>query len=192
MRIHAIHGFNVRDRGEGTVLALAAHLLPLIRHPQPIQLIPCGFGFRFLVRVRLGTRRRAREIASRIRPGDIVIAHSDGCNIADLAAQALPASHKITLIYVNPALNRTMPLAPSVRRCLVYSCPTDLPVRLARWLPLHRWGDMGAFGPARPDPRYISIPYAALGLAPQGHSGVFRHSHPRLTVALDIARRLRS
>lgn len=143
---HILHGFNVRDHGAGTLLRLTSTIALL---GYCVRRWP--FGWRFLLSVRFGNARRARQIAATLKPGDLLVGHSDGCNLADLAARyaSLPPK-SLHLLYFNPALNRCTKLPETVATCTLYASPNDRALWWARWLPAHRWGDLGRVGPVYP------------------------------------------
>jgi pimeloyl-ACP methyl ester carboxylesterase len=146
-RVILIHGFNVRDGGAGSILKLAPYF-----EAAGYRVKTFRYGFFFLLRVRLLVDRFARVLADMSEPGDIVVAHSNGCLMAQIAAEL--GGEFAQLVYINPALDRDTALPSHVKRLHVWHSPGDKAVSAARFMPAHRWGDMGAVGYRGPfDPR---------------------------------------
>lgn len=97
-----------------------------------------------------------RIVASKVT--EIVgVGHSNGCAI--LRASAWLGAPFTQLVFINPALNtkgKKTRIGPLVKRVHVWYSPSDKAVRIARWLPKHPWGRMGAIGYKGDDPRYIN------------------------------------
>lgn len=177
-RVILVHGFNVRDKGAGTTGRLAAKLRK-IKDCEVIEFTP---GWRGLVGVRVSNKRRAQQLAKLVKEGDLLIGHSDGCNLIDMACHELSSLYpaKINCVYINPALDRDTALAPIVNKCLVFHTETDHVVWISKWLAFHPWGEMGKKGykPTRPslrDDRYQNVAYEGLGYHSLGHNGVFHN-----------------
>lgn len=175
------HGFNVSDGGAGSTDLLRAGL-----ELQGIEVVEFDTKWkrgliRDLLSVRFGNAKRARRLAKMIRPGDLLIGHSNGCALIDLATWQLAdmvTPPKVAAIYLNPALDSDSDLAPQVKECLVFYTATDKTVGLARRLIASRWGAMGRDGYQAhelddADERYINIKYENHGIMRAGHSGVF-------------------
>jgi len=142
--------------------------------------------------VRVSNKRRAQQLAAKVKPNDILVGHSDGCNLVDQALHELSSLHpsKVNCIYFNPALDRDTALAPIVNKCLVFHTVSDKVVWISKWLAFHPWGEMGMKGyketkPCLHDSRYVNISYDAMGYSNLGHSGVF-HSPLALQACFDI------
>lgn len=87
----------------------------------------------------------------------IGVGHSNGCAI--LRASAWLGAPFTQLVFINPALNtkgKKTRIGPLVRWVHVWHSPSDKAVRVARWLPRHPWGRMGAVGYKGNDPRWIN------------------------------------
>jgi len=187
-RVILVHGFNVSDGGRGTT----GQLSRLMEKTGLFEVIEFSTGWRGLLGVRISNKRRAQQLASKIKPNDIVIGHSDGCNLADQALHELSSLHpsKVGCVYFNPALDRDTALAPIASKCLVFHTDSDKIVWLSRWLAFHPWGEMGMKGyratkPCLHDSRYRNISYESIGHNHLGHSGVF-HSPLALKSCFDI------
>lgn len=151
MRCYLIHGINTFDGGRGYV----GQFEPLLRDTgiRP-EYFTYGkswlFGFQWAL-----NGGRARELATVI--GDdacVVLAHSNGCAVAmEAASMGAPIRN---LVFLNPALDRKAKLPGHVGRCDVFYTTDDPWTRIARRLPFHPWGDMGASGYRGSDERYVS------------------------------------
>ena len=139
--IKLIHGFNVSDGGEGTIGTLRPYLTE------------SGFRSSMFTYGRIGMIRAraswpviktARRLAAETSPGDVLIGHSHGCNIANEAV--FQGAEVETMIWINPALDVDVPVHRKIRRVIVCYWPGDLAVTLASHLILHRWGKLGATG----------------------------------------------
>lgn len=177
-RVILVHGFNVSDKGAGTTGRLAELLRKDFNKFEVIEFAP---GWRGLLGVRLNNKRLAQQLAQKIQPNDILIGHSDGCNLLDKALHELSSLYpaKVKLVYINPALDRDTALSSIVERCLVFHTESDRVVWLSRFLAFHPWGEMGMKGykPAKKelfDFRYQNVPFEKLGFHNLGHSGVFK------------------
>lgn len=139
-RVILLHGFNVSDEGEKTVGQLAPYLeragFPSVKRVR--------YGWLGLLGVRALNGRFARIIADLTEPGDIVIGHSNGCAIAFEAARLGAPFGQMVLI--NPALDDDVQFPPQIGRIHVWHSPSDSPVFIAKFLPWHAWGDLGADG----------------------------------------------
>jgi hypothetical protein len=198
-----VHGFNVADRGRRTTGALHAPLADA-----GISASAFATEERGLLDVRTRSAKNARKLAARVRPGHLLIGHSDGCHLIDRACwylSAIGAPRRVLCVYLNPALDVDTPLAPNVAGCLVMHTRSDWVVLLSSWLVGHRWGRMGRSGyrPVRGsaaakrwssaarererDHRYHNCEYDALGIDSPGHSGVFRTARARRLVVGHMA-----
>ena len=189
-----VHGFNVKDDGVGTTGQLAAKIRKETPNAEVIEFKP---GWRGLWGVRTSNKRRAQQLAKLIKPGDLLIGHSDGCNLIDMACHELNSFHegKVNCVYFNPALDRDTALSPIVTKCVVFHTKSDRTVWLSKHLPLHRWGEMGQEGYAAQrkelfDDRYINVSYESMGHSDLEHSGVFKRAaalkdcHTRIQIEL--------
>jgi len=187
-RVILVHGFNVSDGGRGTTGQLARKL----EKDGRFDVVEFSTGWRGLIGVRVSNKRRAQQLAAKVKPNDILVGHSDGCNLVDQALHELSSLHpsKVNCVYFNPALDRDTALAPIVNKCLVFHTESDKVVWLSKWLAFHPWGAMGMKGykPVKAnlqDNRYVNISYDAMGYSNLGHSGVF-HSPIALQACFDI------
>lgn len=173
-RVYLIHGFNVNDKGAGTIVKLRPFFLKA-----GFRVIPLSYLYTNLLRVRLCNRGLAYLFASMARPGSIAVGHSNGCAIIHLAAQFGAPFRDV--VYINPALNKAAPLANPVRSAHVWHSPSDTPVRLARFIPRHIWGEMGRTGYTGDDPRYHNYDkendYREQGFSSSAHSDIFEDAN---------------
>jgi pimeloyl-ACP methyl ester carboxylesterase len=170
VRAILLHGFNVSDEGDRTIGRLQPYLDQAGLHVKRPR-----YGWLGLLGVRLLNRRFARLIADLAEPGDIVIAHSNGCAIAAEAADLGAPFGEMVLI--NPALDSDRQFPRQVGRVHVWHSPSDAPVWASKFIPWHSWGDMGAVGYRGPyDYRVTSYNKEnAYPVSSSSHSDVFDH-----------------
>ena len=134
------------------------------------------YGWTGIFSALLFNRRWARLLAGKVCKGDVGVGHSNGALVLKEAAD-LGAPFD-TLILLNPALDRGTRFAAHIKTIYVFHAPSEWPTRIARFLPLHPWGDMGRVGYKGPDPRVLNInsesPYN-LAFRVTGHTGYERH-----------------
>lgn len=174
-RVWLLHGFNVSDGGERTVQALAPFF-----EAEGYEVKRFRYGWRGLLGVRMMNDTFARILADIIEPGDIVLGHSNGGCIGYLAAaeHAAPIGQ---LVLINPALDADVKFPAQLRAVHIWHSPSDRPVAVAKLLPWHNWGDMGAVGYRGPhDPRVRSYNKEnGYPVSSREHSDVF--TEPRLS-----------
>lgn len=159
--VYGAHGFNVWDRGKGTI----DKLKPFFQRDNCLW-HDFDYPWTFILGVYLFNKARARRLAESIMPGSIVIAHSNGCAIANMASRMTNNIEK--LVYVNPALECDLICGPSVKAVDVWHSKTDRPVLFSEYLPCLIWGAMGRYGYCGTDTRYNNYEMGDVG-----HSGVF-------------------
>lgn len=126
----------------------------------------------------LGARWKNRKIAQKVATITkaikenngvkiVAVGHSNGCAIAHLATKEFDA-HINYLIYINPALKRTLTPGSVVEQCDVYHSPSDRPVKVSKflskitkaiskdWYKARPWGEMGAYGYKGDDPVMVN------------------------------------
>lgn len=170
-RVILIHGFNVADGGERTTGRLARFF-----EERECQVKLFRYGWRGILGVRFGNPALSRLLADMSDTGDIVVAHSNGCAIAHVAAHRGAAFG--AMVYINPALDRDAPLAAQIPALHVWHSPSDRPVAIAKWLPWHTWGDMGAVGYRGPRDLRITNFNKERGfpVSSRAHSDVFEEA----------------
>lgn len=106
--------------------------------------------------------------------GELVgIGHSNGCAI--LAAASELGAPFDRLVFINPALDRSAAVGPSVKRVHVFHSPTDIPIYIAGLFLKHPWGRMGRDGARTPDPRFTNHNMLAdYPVKVRGHLDIFR------------------
>lgn len=140
MRVILIHGWRVRDGGRGSIGTLADPLRDLGHEVHCV-----SYGY---VLAPWSTRMRSRVFAkllsTQVRPGDVLVGHSNGARVA---WEASYYSRDLgPMVWLNPALDAYMTPARSVPRCLVVYNRRDVATRLARLVPGSPWGSMGTVG----------------------------------------------
>lgn len=104
--------------------------------------------------------------------GDVIVAHSNGANIAHKAMRlGLQPSQ---CIWLSPALDEdiaTDDYGPGVGPIHVWHTTREWATWFAKWVPSSEWGAMGKYGYQGADPRFINRNWA-----PQirSHSGWFK------------------
>lgn len=141
-RVILLHGFNVRDGGQQSIGRLRPYLQAAgfddIRIP--------GYGFVHLLGTAGFNDNLAPLIAGLSNPGDILIAHSNGCALGYRAIRDHGATFD-HLVFINPALRPRLPFPGGPKTIQVWHSRSDLAVaaaRLTSWFTL--WGNMGAVG----------------------------------------------
>lgn len=161
---HLVHGFNVSDGGRASMGPVARPCLEAGWRPRYF-----AWGWSGLLTLRMKTRTAAEELAGRLAPGQLVVTHSHGWNVAVRASRLRPEC-PIQVIGYNPAARRDVDLPASVVRAVVLFAPDDWIVtaggwwrRLAtlnprRWCKSHPWGELGRYGPREETERLRSAP----------------------------------
>lgn len=167
-RVILVHGFNVRDGGRGSIGKLAPYFTSA-----GFEVLRFDYGWRGLLGVRFGNEGVAKKLIAITQPGDVIVGHSNGCCVAHLAAHT--GARFGPCVYINPALDADARLAPQVPSLDVWFSPSDTPVRFARFLPFHPWGDMGRKGYVGDyDPRIASYNKETdFSVRSDAHSDVF-------------------
>lgn len=165
-----LHGFNVTDGGAGSVGRFAPHIHGDVRLH--------SYGWAGLFSLACANRRAVASLLRVVRPGDSIVAHSNGCLIAWQLAELL-GDRLAGVVCVNPALRRdTVWRVPVL--CLANS--TDWVVHLGRaWgrlfpvdgVAAQGWGAAGRYGFNRGATNWDTA--AEWWKVPtRGHSGVFK------------------
>lgn len=142
--------------------------------------------------VRFLNASRAKKLAAIIQPGDVLLAHSNGCTLTWMAShRGAPISGAILL---NPALDTEKVLAPQVKWVNLYFNKDDTAVGLAGIFIDHPWGPQGRDGISVNDIRYLQVPTHDGHPPVSGHSDVLTPEKlPRWTERFiaDAERRIR-
>jgi len=141
-----VHGYNVWDGGRATIGKLrpflAQHGIPYIM----VNYGHFGIGETYTKNKKIAKQIAKATLSAKIAEQEVIcFGHSNGCAILDLAAKKYGAIAS-KFVYVNPALDADKIRPRSVSKLDVWHSPSDKPVKWARFLPHHPWGDMGATG----------------------------------------------
>ena len=131
------------------------------------------YGYAYAIFTRWQNPGRARKLKTLIRPGDIVLGHSNGLCVAWLAAMS--GAPIAGAVGINPALDADKAMPAQVPWVNLYPNRKDEAVKVALVFPKHPWGDQGRRGLAFNDPRYLTrFTNEGYGAAPPvyGHSAV--------------------
>ena len=144
-RVVLVHGFNVRDRGEGTVDELAD---PLRSRGHDVDTDSADYGWFGLWSVRFRSGPTVKRLAKALLAADVVITHSNGANFTHKAMKLLPFEHAGSklVIHFSPALNKNAEIPAAADRVHVFHNPHDWVVKSSSLLWFHPWGAMGAYG----------------------------------------------
>lgn len=167
--IYLIHGFNVKDGGASTTGTLRSGLEAEGHTVKEVK-----YGYMHRLRVRLCNKSVAHTIADMAEDGSYIVAHSNGCAIAYLAALYSTANKFKKVFLINPALDSNLEI-PNVDKVHVFHAQSDPWTRLARWIPFSRWGrqgQVGYTGDARVG-KYTQTPLDQVFGEKMYHSGVF-------------------
>jgi pimeloyl-ACP methyl ester carboxylesterase len=152
-----VHGFNVRDRGVGTIGRLRPFFIA-----RGWDTILFQMGWMGIFQVYSQNERHAKRLAAAARNAKllgqdvIAIGHSNGCAVIHLATTKYKAPID-SVTYINPALDNTLVPSEQVKRVTVWHSPSDSLVKLSRFMPRSMWGSMGATGYIGDDSRVINI-----------------------------------
>ena len=128
------------------------------------------YGFLSVLGAMFANPYHARALASFLRPGDVAVGHSNGC---DLIRRAAKRVNLAGCVYINPALDPGADTeAPWVD---VYHNPGDHIVWWSKMIPCHPWGEMGATGYSGWKTNYRNIDCSAMPGLPEvnGHLDLF-------------------
>lgn len=143
-----VHGFNVHDGGRGSVGKLRPFFANI-----GIPYLLVDYGFFDLIKTYTSNKKVAKRLADSIRTAKIsnpdnkivVVGHSNGCAIIYLACKHYDAPID-KAVFINPALDSDIIRPTTLKSLDVWYSPSDKPVKWARLLPWHIWGDMGRVG----------------------------------------------
>jgi len=163
-----VHGFNVKDSGQNTTDKLAPYL-----SFTGYRVVELDYFWTGLMGVRLCNKKIANVIAqmSHLAEGKVIaFGHSNGCAI--LQAASLFGANFDQLVFINPALNRRAKIGQNVKYIHVWHSPSDTVVKLAKYIPNHKWGSMGAVGYQGEDSRFFNYDKedSKLWTGPEGES----------------------
>ena len=168
----SVHGFNIYDAGKNTV----AKILPYFEQ-QGCTTEVFNYGYFNLFNPRWRNQKIADKLSKRVRELNeqnidvVIVAHSNGCTITH-------ETHDCVInnaVYINPALDRWRVFPDTIQRAQVWYSPSDRTLWLAKILPFHPLGAMGAFGyMGKFDPRIKNYnKQHDYPISSKGHSDVF-------------------
>ena len=165
MKIVLLHGFNVRDKGVGSIDKLKPYLQKSFPYDN-IDTDTADYGWKLLLWVNYfyWFGNAINRIANALKDTDLVICHSNGANYC-MKALAKICNKKIKVVFLSPALNRKHSFNESFKKCLVMHTIDDRTVSLAKYMPFSSWGDMGKVGAKTDDYRVKNMT----------HDGIIKH-----------------
>jgi hypothetical protein len=165
-RIILVHGIRSSE-GRSNVRKLVPAL-----QAEGLETTVFEYGFIRFFTARWLNSSLAKRLAAIARPGDIVVAHSNGCAIAHRASERENADFG-GVVFIQPALDpeRTT-RAPWVD---VYFNAGDHVTWFAKLLPWHTWGEMGSVGYTGPGSNHTNFDTGNFPLMPKcdGHLDIF-------------------
>lgn len=114
------------------------------------------YGYAYALLTRFQNPGRARKLKALVRPGDILLGHSNGCTLIWMAGQLKAPIGGAVLL--NPALDTGRVMAQHIPWVNLYPNEDDTIVGLADTLfPAHPWGAQGRDGLKYEDSRYLTV-----------------------------------
>lgn len=173
-KVFLLHGFNVRDGGKKSILTLVPFFEEVCA-----EVVDFAYGYFNLLVPRWRNPKVAQDLAVACHQANldgyrvVLVGHSNGCTIIHIAGEKYGAQAD-KVVYINPALNRSVVFPKGFKSFDVWHSPDDGAVALARLLPLNLWGDMGAIGFTRHDSRGTNFnAQTNFDLVSDEHSGMF-------------------
>ena len=128
------------------------------------------YGYAYALLTRWQNLSRASKLCDLIRPGDVVLGHSNGACLAWMASRLnAPLQGAILL---NPALDTDKVMAPQVKWVNLYANRYDKAVSWAGLFAMHPWGAQGRDGLSVADARYRTIWTERVPPPVAGHSAI--------------------
>ena len=148
MTIHIIHGIHSSEAGTSTPARLVPELLD-----RGLCYKIHDYGCALAITSRWKNPGRAVHIAQMIRPGDCILAHSNGCAITHIMLNMGIAPSCVT--FLQPALDDDTIFPDGNFVINVFHNKFDMTTRFAKWALWfhHPYGSMGAVGYTGNDPR---------------------------------------
>ena len=140
MTIYCIHGIHTSDKDNVT-----AKLAPAFRQVCDEQVVVWKYGYALALTSGFTdflNERRVDKLAKVVKPGDSILAHSNGCAIAYLLQNRIPIDR---MILVQPALDNWRTF-DNTRKVLVLYNEDDGVVGASTLGFCSAWGDMGKVG----------------------------------------------
>ena len=165
MKIVELHGFNVRDKGVGSIGKLKPYLMKAFPNCD-YDSDSADYGWDFLLKANYfyWVGDTIDNIANTLKDAHIVICHSNGANYCMKALRKI-CNKDIKIVFLSPALNRKHKFNESFGECLVMHTLDDRTVSLAKYVPFSSWGDMGKVGAYTDDYRVKNL----------DHTGTIKH-----------------
>ena len=141
MTVHIIHGIHSSEAGTSTPARLIPELLD-----RKLNYKIHDYGCALAITSRYQNPKRAIKIAKSIKPGDCIIAHSNGCAITSIMLNMGIAPSCV--VFLQPALDDDT-VFPEGNFCInVFHNKFDMTTRFAKWALWfhHPYGSMGAVG----------------------------------------------
>ena len=157
MKIVLIHGFNVKDKGKGTIDKLE----PFLKKEFPFANIDkdssdYGWIGLFIANWLYGFTNIIPRIAAVLNEADVVITHSNGAHFC-MKALRLIKNRDLKIIHFSPALNSRWKFKESFKSCHVFHTHYDKTVTWSKYVPFSSWGNMGNVGALTDDLRVNNI-----------------------------------
>jgi len=169
-----VHGFNVKDNGAGSMGKLLPYYADAGMATEMV-----SYGHFNLFEPRWENGAVAEDLNSRIGNAKsdgyktIVVGHSNGCAITQIAALLGAPIDKC--VFISAALDSNTEFPPNVGAVDVWHSRKDWVLRLAKLLPRHKWGDMGRIGATRYDRRVKNFDRSQNYESPSAwHSDIFK------------------
>lgn len=170
-RIHLLHGIHTSRKSRRLL-----DLRETVERISGIETVYHEYGNLLAIQTRFWNPRIAERLAKEVKPGDILVGHSNGCclwmRVLMLGAPAVGA------VFLNPALKDDISIPPQIRFLNVYYNDDDEAVpwaqRSPHWLTDPLWGDMGRDGYKGMDERVVSVDCEHTSGLPalRGHSAI--------------------
>lgn len=178
MKIHLLHGIHTRE-GNNTV----ANLKPYLERTG-YEVVYHNYGNAYALLTRFQNPGRAKKLEALMGEEDIAVGHSNGCA---LIHRIMHDYKKLKgAVFINPALDCDVPIAPHAEWVQVYYNAGDEAVPLTEFPVLRKlffdapWGEMGKRGYTGNDWRVdmYDTGQSLHGCEPAfGHSAVFKTPH---------------
>lgn len=170
-----VHGFNVSDGGKKSIGKMVPYLEGEIKS--------FNYGWTFLLGLSCANKKASKKLLSVIKPGDSIIAHSNGCLLAWNVSRLLDGNLDY-IVCINPALRRDT-IWPKDLPVLCVHNHTDWIVQLGRWwgrlfpfdgVEVQGWGSAGKYGFTKKQPKVDNWDSGETywGYPVKGHSGLFK------------------
>lgn len=144
--VYLIHGIKTRDH-ERSSISFFKYIMPRFK------VLPLSYGYMpaiLALIMPLINRFIVKKLIQQIRPGQIIVGHSNGCTVAYGISNKFYVKG---LVLINPALDDKVVFDPFIDFIHIYWSKDDSIVKLSSFMPWSLWGSMGATGYHGTDPR---------------------------------------